>query len=448
MIQSDFWARTPAKRLITGCLLLCAVLMGCSDDDEILPGKRESVRAVLDGEAAAAVPENQVRDIRLPAVQSNASWAQSYGTPAFRTEHPALNSPPRLVWSNNIGEGDGRRQRITAAPVVANGLIYTLDADALVTATSTAGQTVWQQDVRPQRDKSGQATGGGLAYNNGRLYVTLGYGVLVSLDAATGAEVWRQSLGGTASGPPTVINGLVYLTVADDRGVAIETDTGRQRWQLVASPDITNSLGAPPPAVANGLVVFGFGSGELQAVFQQGGLRRWDASVTGERSGTALGTIGDVTAAPVIDRNRVYTGNQAGRIVALDLASGERIWTARDGADGNILPVGGSVFAVSDLNELLRLDASDGSRIWAVPLPRFVSEKPRRRAAVVAHHGPILAGGRIYVASNDGALRGFDPKSGALVSEVEIPGGASSDPVVAGGVLYVVSSRGQLNAFR
>jgi outer membrane protein assembly factor BamB len=436
------------SRSLAAVLVAAVVLSACAEDDVILPGKRESIRADGEAEAAGAQAENEARAIRLPAVQANASWPQSYGTPAFRTENPALGTQLTRIWSANIGAGDARRQRIVASPVVGGGLIYTLDAEALVTATSPNGQTVWQKDLRPARDKGGQATGGGLAYEDGRLYVTLGYGVLVSLDAISGNEVWRQSLGGTASGAPTVYQGLAYLTVGDDRGWAISTSDGRLQWQLIASPDLTNVLGAPSPAVAGGLAVFAFGSGEVQAVFRQGGLRRWDASASGERPGTALGSIGDVTASPVISGNRVYVGNQAGRIVALNLQSGERLWTAAEGAEGNILPVGGSVFVISDLNELLRLDASDGSRIWGVRLPRFVNDRPTRRAEIVPHYGPILAGGRLYIASGDEQLRSFDPASGALLSAIEIPGGASSAPVVAGGVLYVVSSKGQLHAFR
>jgi outer membrane protein assembly factor BamB len=103
---------------------------------------------------------------------------------------------------------------------------------------------------------------------------------------------------------------------------------------------------------------------------------------------------------------------------------------------------------LSDLNELLRLDASNGERIWGTPLPRFTTDRPQRRSEVYAHHGPILAGGRIVVASNDGQLRSFDPVSGALVSSVEVPDGATSSPVVAGGTLYVVSTAGELHAFR
>ncbi len=432
------------------CVAALAVLASCADDDTILPGKREDVRSILDGTVAteSAEPQNETRAIRLPAQQSNSSWPQAMGTPQFRTDNPALGTQLVRIWTANIGAGDGRKQRITASPVVAGGVIYTLDADAQVTATSTGGETIWRTDTRPSRDRDGQATGGGLAYDEGRIYVSLGYGNLIVLDAATGGEVWRQRLDGTASGTPTVFGGLVYLTAGDDRGWAISAEDGRIQWQLVATQDVVNVLGAPAPAVSNGLVVFAFGSGEVQTVFRQGGLRRWDASARGERPGVALSSVGDVTAAPVIVGNRVYIGNQSGRTVALDLNSGARIWTAGEGAVGNIIAAGDSLFVLSDQNELLRLDASDGSRIWGVKLPRFLKDKPTRRAEVYVHHGPLLAGGRLYVASNDGMLRSFDPESGAALGSIEIPGGATSSPVVAGGVLYVVSSKGQLHAFR
>ncbi|MFK7745457.1 MAG: PQQ-binding-like beta-propeller repeat protein [Roseobacter sp.] len=440
-------------RFLRAVLVTCAasvLLSACAEEDLILPGKREDIRAVLLGEQVdpLGASQNESRPIALAAQTANPDWAQSIGTPSVRTNHPLLSDAPQPIWSANIGSGDSRKQRITASPVVAGGLIYTLDSDSLVTATDTSGQTVWRSDIRPEPDKDGQATGGGIAYDSGRVFVSLGYGDLVALDAASGEEIWRQKLGGSASGTPTIFEGLVYVTAGDDRGWAISADDGRVQWQLTASPDINNVLGAPAPAVADGLAVFAFGSGEVQTVFRRGGLRRWDASVAGERFGTALGNVGDVTAAPVISGDTVYLGNQSGRVVALNLGSGARVWTAREGASGNIVPAGDSVFLISDLNELLRLDATTGERIWGVALPKFVSKRPTRRAAVVAHHGPVLAGGRIYVASDDGALRSFDPVDGAQLGSVEIAGGATSNPVVAGGVLYVVSSKGKLHAFR
>ena len=98
----------------------------------------------------------------------------------------------------------------------------------------------------------------------------------------------------------------------------------------------------------------------------------------------------------------------------------------------------------------MRLDATDGSRIWAVDLPGYepVRRPQRRRDSAFVNHGPIMAGGRLIVASSDGFIRAFDPASGDVVSQTEIRGGATTRPVVANGTLYVVSTAGVLHAYR
>jgi outer membrane protein assembly factor BamB len=103
---------------------------------------------------------------------------------------------------------------------------------------------------------------------------------------------------------------------------------------------------------------------------------------------------------------------------------------------------------VNDLNQLVRLDNRDGSVIWRVALPDLIERRAGKSRAAVAHYGPILAGGRLIVASSDGLIRQFDPVSGAMVGQIELSGGAASAPVVAGNTLYVVSKNGQLLAFR
>jgi len=255
-------------------------------------------------------------------------------------------------------------------------------------------------------------------------------------------------LDGSGSGQPTVYGDLVYLVAGDDTGWAVEAATGRVAWQIGGSSSVANVLGAPAPAISDDLAVFAFGSGDLQAVFRLGGLRRWDASVLGERPGRALSKIDDVTGSPVISNGVLYAGNQAGRTIAVNAASGSRLWTAGEGSIGPVWPAGDSVFAITDRNELVRLDAKDGSKIWGYELPNFVKDRPKKISEVHAHHGPILAGGRIIVASSDGQLRSFDPKDGSLIGSVEVPGGATTAPVVAGKTLYVVGRKGQLHAFR
>lgn len=437
--------------LILGLVAVLA-LTACSKKLQILSGEREGIREVLQSEAARAsvdvTPENQVLPVSLVAATANPEWRQRIGTPATRTAHPALGRAPTLAWSVNIGAGDGRRVRITADPVVAEGRVFTLDAEAQVAAVSTAGQILWTKDLTPANDKSDNASGGGIAYGAGKLFVSSGFGTLTALDPATGAVIWQQDLGSPGTGTPAVLDDLVYVVAGDDVAWALDTSTGRIAWQLSGTPDIHNVLGGPAPAITDKYVVFAFGAGELQGAFRRGGLRLWDAQIAGERLGVASARVDDITGDPVIVGDRIYTGSHSGRTVALSLGSGNRLWTAEEGPLNAVWPAGDSVFMVTDRNELVRLSAEDGTRIWGHELPLFADRKPKRQAEIIGHFGPILAGGQLILASGDGQLRFFDPASGLMTGARDLPGGATSNPVVAGNTLYVVSKKGQLLAFR
>lgn len=448
-------------------LAAVAALAACGPREVILPGERLDLRALgsgasgdpLDASAEAEVaaqgterspdaPANQSLAANLPAPQVNGDWTHRGGSATHRTRHPALSATPQRVWSASIGEGNNRKGRITADPVIADGRIFTLDAGAGVTATSTAGQTLWRVDLTPPTDGGNDASGGGLAYGGGRLFVTSGFGILTALDPATGAELWTQKLDASATGAPTVAGDLVYVAARDAQAWAVRTDNGRIEWQLPGTPSPSAFLSGAGPVVTDRLAIFPFASGELVAALRQGGLRVWAATVAGQRRGRVYATVSDISGDPVVEGDILYAANQSGRVAAMRADNGERIWTAREGAYSPVWPEGGSVYLVSDQAELVRLDAETGERIWGVPLPYFEKERPRRLKRVYAHFGPVMAGGRLWVASNDGLLRGFDPTDGALVYETQIPGGAASNPSVAAGVLYVVSANGQLHAFR
>lgn len=432
-------------------LLSILALSACAEKQEILPGKREGVRAVLSDQPSTEPKrqtENRKAPIRLGAVRTNASWSQAHGSVATRNTHPAYTGSMQMVWSAGIGAGDSRKGRITADPVVAGGRIFTLDAAATVTATGTNGATLWTRDLSPENDRDNEATGGGLAHAGKFVFVTSGFGRVTALEASTGNVVWQQKLQAAATGAPAVHGGIVYLVAGDSTAWALDAATGRIRWQTDSVPDANNILGAPTPAVSAKSVVFAFGSGEVQGVETGTGLPSWASMISGERKYFSRGFVSDVTGDPVVSGNRVFVGTQSGRLAALDLTTGERIWTASEGALGPIWVAGGSLFFVSDRNELLRLSAADGSRVWGTKLPFFVKDKPRKQRSIFAHHGPVIAGGRVIVASDDGLIRAFDPVSGALVSTGEIPGGATTNPVFAGGRMYVVGTKGQLFAFR
>ena len=429
------------KALLAGvCSLL--LLAACGEDDFVLPGERFDIRP-------GSETQNIAAPVSLPAAQVNAAWTHRNGSATHTITHPALGSTLNPVFAVVIGEGDSDRARITAHPVVAGGVIYTLDARARVTAVSEQGATLWSRDLTPRRDGADDASGGGLSISDGTLYVATGYGELSALDAASGATRWVQDLDAPAVAPATVRGDLVYVVGRDSTAWALDTSNGRIVWQRAGTPSVANFGGSAAPATQGEFVVFPSPSGEVVATYPQGGIERWSTFVSGERLGSAASLVTDIAGDPVISGNRVYIGNVAGRTVAIDLQSGERLWTAQEGAVSPVWPVGNAVFLVNDVNELVRLNASTGEAVWRTALPRFEDEEEtRRQNRIFAHHGPVLAGGRLIVTSSDGLIRSFDPVSGALVSQIALPGGAATGAVVAGGTLYVVSKDGELHAFR
>ncbi|HEX9857355.1 MAG TPA: PQQ-binding-like beta-propeller repeat protein, partial [Paracoccaceae bacterium] len=409
---------------------LLAILAACAERELILPGERFDVRAPLEASLPVeGAPEpvditrmtvNQSLPVSLPPAQANADWTHRGGNVRHLAPHGVLSAQPQRVWSAAIGEGNSRRNRISAAPVVADGRVFTLDASAGLVATSTAGATLWESDLTPATDASNEVSGGGLAYGGGRLFVATGYGELVAVDPASGAVIWRQRLGAPVTGAPSVENGIVYVVGRDSSAWAVEADNGRVRWQLPGTPSVTGMIGAAGPAITDRAVLLPFGSGEVVAALKQGGVRIWGSAVVGERRGRSYGGIADITGDPVVAGQATYIGNASGRVVAISSSSGERIWTATEGALGPVLPVGGSVFLVNDEARLVRLDATTGAVIWSVEMPYYTRDKVKRRKAIFAHYGPVLAGGRLVVASGDGLIRLFDPADGALLGTLDL----------------------------
>ena len=443
-------------RLMTGAGLL-ALLAACGPKEVILQGERFPVRADLDasvpveGQPAPTAPaaaENQSVAISL-GPQTGDDWTHRAGNARHLMPHAALSATPRLAWAAKIGAGSSRKNRISAAPVVADGRVFTIDASNDVTATSAGGATLWTADLTASFDKGGGQSSGGLAVAGARVFATTGYGELVALDAASGQVIWRQRVDSPISGAPATDGEAVYVSGRDGSAWAVDAATGKVIWQVIGTPGKTAYEGTAAPTIGDRAVIFPSAGGDLMAVLKiGGGTKVWQSSLAGKRLGRAYALTSDVTGDAVIAGKTLYAGSGAGRTVAMSASSGEQLWSAGEGALGPVAVAGGSIFLVNDEAKLVRLNAETGEVIWSVEMPYFTTEKVKKRKGIYAHYGPVLAGGRIMVVSSDGILRAFDPTNGALAYSTEIPGGAAAQPAVAGGTLYVVSGNGQLLAFR
>jgi len=444
------------KSAVSG-LALIGLLAAC-EREVILQGERFPIRAALDSSVAvegepapvapALRPDNLSAPISLPASGANADWTHRGGNSRHAGPHGALSAAPQRVFTVSVGAGNTKRNRVSAAPVVASGRVFTMDARSLVSATSTGGGALWSVDLTAAFDRSSEISGGGLAATAGRVFAATGYGELVALDAGSGAVIWRQRLDSPVSGAPTVEGDTVYVAGRDGAAWAIDAADGKVRWQVPGTPSATATVGGSGPSVAGDLVLFPFANGDIIAVARATGQPVWQRSLKGKRLGRSYAFLGDLTGDPVISGDIAYAGTSAGRTVAMDVNTGQQIWAVGEGALNPPLVVGGSVFVVNDEARLVRLDAGTGEVIWAIDMPYYDKDKPARQKAITAHYGPVLAGGRLVVVSSDGQLRSFDPRDGSLIGGAGIPGGAATSPALAGGLLYVVSGGGQLHAFR
>lgn len=437
-----------------GGLLAVVLLSGCFDREVILQGQRQDVRALRsDKFVPISGPEvrqgaNQNVPLQIAAASVNGTWTHRSGSASHYAGHPALGSNLQLLWTADIGEGNSRKNQLTADPVVSGNRVFTLDSQSQVSAFSTNGARVWTRDLTPPHEKSTDASGGGIAVSGARVFVTTGFGKLVALDMVSGGTIWQQDFDSAVASAPTVVGDLVYVVSRDGRAWALSTNSGRVQWQIQGTPSVSGTTGGAAPAVNDRLVIFPFSSGQLKAASRSRGAEVWTTLVSGGRLGRAYTEITDISGDPVIVGDTVYAANYTGRTKAVSLATGEDRWTANEGSVSPIWVAGGSVFLMSDQNELVRLDAQTGRRIWGTKLPLFVKSKIKKRNKIFAHYGPVLAGGRLVLASSDGVIRSFNPDDGRLISTTSLPGGAASNPAVAGRTLYVVNAKGQLLAFR
>lgn len=440
---------------------IAAITSGCSQREVPLKGQRFDIRMPLSEtrdvvsdendtlvDTAEKTTPNDVRDISLDEPANLNSWTHIAADPTHKTVHAQLSSEIRQIWSVPIGEGNSRRSVITATPVVAGDTIFTMDSKCTVMAHTRDGEALWSESLVPPFERDGDASSGGLAYWNGRLFATTGFGALHSIDPTSGAVLWTHKFGAAANFAPTAADGIVYVVTADSKAWAVDARNGRVRWRLESIPSAGSVHSDVAPALADGRVYFPFPSGEIISASATSGEPYWSAKVAGIRVAGPRFAMRGVSSPPVVDGEILYAANQSGKMSAINTSDGEANWTADEGAYSAVVPAGDSVFLVSDAADLVRLDALTGRKIWAVPLPEFKRPRARRKKAVFANYGPVLVGGRLIVASSDGFIRHFEPESGALIGTTELPSGASSGPVVVDGVLYLTTDQGRLLAFR
>ncbi len=424
-------------------------LGGCSlfdnwfgDNKTPLAGRRE---AILGTRGGLEVDPADHRTVSVPAPAPVPAWPVSGGTPTHVVGNVAVGGL-QPAWSSDIGEGGGYRAKLTAQPLLAGGAVFTMDSDGQVAAFDLAsGRRRWRTDTQGDNDRSTNI-GGGIAWESGTIYATTGRAEALALDAASGQIKWRKGLDAPARSGPTMAGGHLHFTTLDDRLLALDATNGNRVWAYGASTTGTTVLADAAPAISEGFVVAGFGSGDLVAVRADSGVLVWSDSLASARGRASEVDLSAIRALPVIDRGRVFAIGIGGLLVSLDLRSGRRLWEREIGGGQTPWLAGDWMFVQTLDQTLAAISADDGRPRWIQELPRW--RDVVRRSDPIFWAGPVLANGKLILAGTNAMAVSVDPVSGRILGTQELSGSVTIAPSAAAGTLLVLSDDGTLQAFR
>ncbi len=430
-------------------VLLCAlVLSGCGwfgeTEGDPLPGKR--VPILIYQSDLEPDPQLAGQPVVLPPSYSNSSWTQAGGGPLHAVGH--VDGPTKIgkpAWTSDIGTGIGGYRPLLAEPVASGGRIWTMDTKYRISAFDTAkGKRLWRISLDIP-DWDSEAFGGGLAYDSGRLYVTTGFGDVVALNAEDGAVVWRTKVLSPVRAAPLVSDGMVYVVLLDNQLSALDAETGEKRWRHAGFSEPAMLLGGPVPAGLDGTVIVPYSSGEIFALRAANGRMTWSDNLAAVRRIDATAAMADIKALPVTDGNLVYAISHSGRMVAIDLRTGARVWERNVGGVRTPWIAGDWIFVLSNQSQILCLSRRDGRIRWIMQLEVF--EDPESRTNAIHWIGPLVVAGQILAIGNHGQVVAISPANGEETARFRIPKSAVT-AIVSDKTLYVLSENADLRAYR
>ncbi|MGH2561662.1 MAG: PQQ-binding-like beta-propeller repeat protein, partial [Thermomicrobiales bacterium] len=290
--------------------------------------------------------------------------------------------------------------------------LYVASTDGHLYAVEPAnGNELW-------RFQTGDELETAAAIGDGRIFVGgPRSGALVALDPNNGTEAWRLA-GSPFTTPPVVAQRLVFLGGDDDNLYAIDAVSGAIQWRFPTA----GGASYQGPAVVDGIVYAPADRVGLYAIDAQSGEQLWLAEIPGEH----------LSSPAVVDGVVYVAGDYAGPLIALDAATGERLWSAPDNqarpavADGAVYTKWAEVVYAHD--------ATTGEQRWRA--------QPTRSSFST---DTIVAGDLVYAGDQDGIVVALDAASGDV--RWTVAAGTWIEEIAAGeGILYAITNEGALIA--
>lgn len=330
----------------------------------------------------------------------------------------------RLAWTARLPEAAFPLQvqvnGNTAAVAGSDGTVINLDA--------ATGRELWRASV-------GAPIAAGVG-SDGKLaaVVTAGNDLVV---LSAGKELWRHRLSAQVYTAPLVAGARVFVLAADRSVNAFDGNSGRRLWtQQRPGEPLVLRQGGVMLAVGDTLVV-GL-SGRLVGMNPLNGSSRWDAPIATPRGTNDVERLVDlVSGVSRIDDVVCVRAFQAS-VGCVNAARGAVLWTQpASGAVG----VGGDnrlVFGAESDGKVVAWRRDDGERMW-------VSDRLQYRGLTA----PLSLGRSVAIGDSTGFVHLLSREDGTLLNRLSTDGTAiAATPALANGTLIVVTRGGGIYGYQ
>jgi outer membrane protein assembly factor BamB len=226
----------------------------------------------------------------------------------------------------------------------------------------------------------------------------------------------------------------VFVVNSESELYCLKATDGSELWTQKGLPEGAAVLTSASPAVAGNLVYVPYPSGEITAIDVKNGQPKWTDSLAKGRINSSATAIGEA-ARPVVDGTTVFAMSRGGQLIATSKDKGDRLWTREVSGSQTPWVAGDTLFVVDTTGKLIALTRKDGKVRWVTSLP-----------GDGRWSGPVLAGGRLWLASSEGLFVGVDAASGTIGMQTDLGSPVMITPIVAEGRLYVLTDKAKLIA--
>ncbi len=360
---------------------------------------------------------------------------------------------PEIKWDIEVGDGvQDYFSRL--APAVAYGKVFAASRDGIVVAVDQeTGKKIWEQDFAnydnyslkkamlwySNRAVSAKISGGlSVAYQS--VYFGTEDGYVYALEEATGALKWKVGVKGEVISAPAIDAGIVLVNTTSGHLIALDPESGEQKWLTESDVPPLTLRGVSAPAADSGGALIGTPSGKLKVSILETGMVAWETQIASPSGATELERIVDIDVKPLVFGGNVFVVSYNGTLSAVELRTGQVIWTREYGSYRNISINGNSLFVVDNSSNIYAIDRRSGVELWS-----NVGLKDRNITSATPHGDYVVVGDMF------GFLHWFTQDEGKLVAQLAVGDDDEDEaiftgPISAGNILYVQTRDGKIAA--